>query len=392
MPKTIIKNAKVVTDKIREASIIIEDSKIVAIDSNNIGTSENDTVIDAKSLYATPGFIELHSHGAGGADFMDGTVEAFNQACETHLEHGVTTLLPTTVAAKDEEYINTINAIKKTKELRKDRQNVQGLHFEGPFFPLDRAGGMDERYIQDPNPSLYEKLIEESEGLIARWSSAPELKGTLEFGDYCQKHGIVTSIAHTNATIKDVIKAKEHGFNHITHLYSDMSTITKESGFRILGVLECAFYMKDLWVEVIADGCHLPSDLLKMIYNLIGPERLQLCSDSIRPAGTDSEGKEVIVGSLENGIKGIVEDGVAKMMDRTAFLGSIALGNDLVKRTMKAAEIGLPETCRMLCENPAKIMNLSDKGILAPGKDADIVLLNSDINVEKVFYKGKIVK
>ncbi len=391
MARTIIKNAKVVTDYIREASILIEDGKIVAIDEDSIAANCGDSVIDAKGMYATPGFIELHSHGAGGADFMDGTIEAYNIACDTHLKHGVTTLLPTTVAASDEEYLNTIRAFQKAKEIRKDKQNVLGLHFEGPFFPMQRAGGMDERYIKDPDKKLYETLIEEADGAISRWSAAPELKGALDFGDCCMKNGIVASIGHTDATIKDVIKAKEHGFNHITHLYSDMSTITRESGFRVLGVLECAYYMKDLWIEVIADGCHLPPDLFKMIYNLIGYERLQLCSDSIRPAGTDEDKKEVIVGSLENGILGIIEDGVAKMLDRSAFLGSIAIGNELVKRTMKAVEIGLPEACRMMCENPAKILNLQDKGVLKPGKDADIVLLDSEINVKNVFYMGKMV-
>lgn len=389
MGRTIIRNASVVTDRIRNASILIEDSEIAAIDEDNITAHDDDSVIDATGLYAVPGFVELHTHGAGGADFMDGTIEAYDIACDAHLRHGVTTILPTTVAASEQEYLSTISAIKLAKERRKDVQNLPGLHFEGPFFPLDRAGGMDERYVIAPDPILYERLVEEAEGNIARWTAAPELVGSIEFGDYCTKHGILTSMGHTNATIEEVRIATQHGFRHVTHMYSDMSTINRRSGFRILGVLECCYCMKDLWVEVISDGCHLPPDLFRMIYDLIGVERLQMCSDSIRPAGTDA--KEVIVGSLENGIRGIVEDGVAKMLDRTAFLGSIALGNELVKRTVNGAGVPLCNAVRMMSTNPATILGLENKGVIAAGKDADIALLGPELDVIKVLYRGKVV-
>lgn len=389
MARRIIRDAKVVTDKVTRASIMIEDSIITGIEEGNFQPRDDDQVIEANGLYAAPGFIELHSHGAGGADFMDGTIEAYDTACDMHLKHGVTTILPTTVAASVDEYLATIEAIKKAKGLRASKQNLQGLHFEGPFFPMQRAGGMDERYICDPSPELYERLIDAADGVIARWTAAPELKGAEQFGDYCTKHGILVSIGHTNATIRDVRRAKEHGFRHVTHMYSDMSTITRESGFRVLGVLECCYTMKDLWIEVISDGCHLPPDLFRMIFDLIGPERLQLCSDSIRPAGTDA--KEVIVGSLGNGIKGIVEDGVAKMLDRTAFLGSIALGNELVKRTMNGAGIQITDAIRMMSTNPARILGLENKGEIKVGKDADIVLLDESIDVAKVLYRGSVV-
>ncbi|MBO7404377.1 MAG: YhbY family RNA-binding protein [Clostridia bacterium] len=208
---------------------------------------------------------------------------------------------------------------------------------------------------------------------------ANELETTLMIG----KEGV------TDATIREVRAAKEHGFRHITHLYSDMSTITRESGFRILGVLECAYAMDDLWVEVITDGCHLPPDLFRMIYKLIGPERLQLCSDSIRPAGTN-ETKNVIVGSLESGVRAIIEDGVAKFPDRSAFYGSIAIGNDLVRVAVKKVGIPLPEAIRMMTENPAKILGIEDrKGHIREGYDADLMVFDDNIDVRGVIYAGK---
>ncbi len=386
--KTLLKNVRIVEGGVQDGSLLIEGGKIRAILPVQT-ESDAETVIDGRGNYVSAGLIELHSHGSGGHDYMDGTQEAYHGAAEMQLQHGVTTLLPTTVAASKAEYLRTLDAFRTAKEARKDRQCLYGMHFEGPFFPVQRAGGMDLRYISAPDPALYEELISYAPGCIARWTAAPELPGIAQFGDYCTKHGILPSIGHTDATIREVRAAKEHGFRHITHLYSDMSTITRESGFRVLGVLECAYAMDDLWVEVITDGCHLPSDLFRMIYKLIGPERLQLCSDSIRPAGTN-ETENVIVGSLESGVRGIIEDGVAKFPDRSAFYGSIALGNDLVRVAAKKVGIPLPEAIRMMTENPAKILGIDDrKGHIRPGFDADLMLFDDNIDVTGVLYAGK---
>ena len=387
---TLIKNVRIVEGSIAEGSLLLSDGKIRAILPARTELAA-DTVIDGNGLYAAAGLIELHSHGSGGHDYMDGTQVAYHGAADMQLKHGVTTLLPTTVAASYEEYLRTLDAFRTAKEARKEKQNLLGMHFEGPFFPVQRAGGMDLRYIQPPDPALYEALVEYAEGGIARWTAAPELDGIDRFGRYCKAHGILPSIGHTDATIRNVRAAKENGFCHITHLYSDMSTITRESGFRILGVLECAYAMDDLWVEIIADGCHLPPDLFRMVYQLIGPERLQLCSDSIRPAGTN-ETENVIVGSLESGVRGIIEDGVAKFPDRSAFYGSIALGIDLIRVAVQKVGIPLPQAIRMMTENPAKIIGIDAcKGHLKEGYDADVILFDDALELKRVLYKGRTV-
>ncbi len=386
--KTLLKNVRIVEGGVQDGSLLIENGKIRAILTVQT-ESDADTVIDGRGMYVSAGLIELHTHGSGGHDYMDGAQAAYYGAAEMQLQHGVTTLLPTTVAASKEEYLRTLDAFRIAKEARRDRQCLYGMHFEGPFFPMQRAGGMDLRYIANPDPSLYEELTAYAPGCIARWTAAPELPGIERFGDFCLQNGILPSIGHTDATVREVRKAKEHGFRHITHLYSDMSTITRESGFRVLGVLECAYAMDDLWVEIITDGCHLPPDLLRMIYKLIGPERLQLCSDSIRPAGTN-ETENVIVGSLESGVRGIIEDGVAKFPDRSAFYGSIALGNDLIRVATKKVGIPLSEAIRMMTENPAKILGIDDrKGHIREGYDADLMLFDENIDVCSVYYAGK---
>ncbi|MEG1524354.1 MAG: amidohydrolase family protein [Clostridia bacterium] len=389
MNRTLIKNIRMIDSEITQGSLLLENGKILShLPLHNEVAA--DTVIDGKGLYASAGFIEMHTHGAGGYDFMDGTQQAYQCACDAHLTHGVTTILPTTVAASCEEYHRTLDAFRLAKKSRSNRQCLLGMHFEGPYFPENRAGGMDMRYISKPIRSDYMALIEYACGNIARWSAAPELEGAEMFGDDCVKNGILPSIAHTDGTIRDVRRAVQHGFRHVTHLYSDMSTITRESGFRVLGVLESAYALENLWVELIADGCHLPPDLFSMIYRLIGPERLQLCSDSIRPAGTDA--KEAIVGSLENGVRGIIEDGVAKFPDRSAFYGSIAMGSDLVRAARDKAGAPLCAAVRMITENPAKILHIDDhKGFLRVGYDADIVLFDENVMVQQVLYQGKVV-
>lgn len=389
MNRTIIRNVKIVDGTIRPGSLLLERGKVLAELPPQYEV-EADVVIDGGALYAAPGLIEMHTHGAGGYDFMDGTPEAYAGACEMHLLHGVTTILPTTVAASREEYHRTLDAFRQAKAERAARQCLLGMHFEGPYFPLQRAGGMDLRFIAPPDPRHYQELIDYADGCIARWTAAPELPGAGQFARDCVQNGILPSIGHTDATIQDVRRAMEDGFRHVTHLYSDMSTITRNSGFRVPGVLESAFLLHDLWVEIIADGCHLPPDLLRLIYDCIGPDRLQLCSDSIRPAGTDE--KEVIVGSLENGTRGIVEDGVAKLLDRSAFLGSIQIGTDLVRNLHKAVGVPLADAIKMMTENPARILRIDGhKGRLLPGYDADIVLFDEDLQVQRVIYAGNTV-
>ena len=387
MERTLIRNVMLVDGDVRDGNLLLEDGKILAVLPAGFAPPAP-VVVDGEGLYASSGLIELHTHGAGGHDFMDGTPEAYEGACEMHLRHGVTTILPTTVASSDEEYRRTIDSFRQARRARSQRQCLLGMHFEGPYFPPQRAGGMDPDYIMPPRRQAYLELMDYGSGCIARWTAAPELPGAEQFAADCLANGILPSIGHTDATIRDVRRAMEAGFRHVTHLYSDMSTVTRESGFRVPGVLECAFLFDELWVEVIADGCHLPPDLMQMIYRLIGPERLQLCSDSIRPAGTGEAG-EVIVGSLENGVRGVIEDGVAKFLDRSAFLGSIQLGTDLVRTMYRRAGVPLPQAVRMMTENPARILRIDDrKGRLLPGYDADIILFDEDVRVRRVFYRG----
>ena len=207
-------------------------------------------------------------------------------------------------------------------------------------------------------------------------------------GDFLTANRILPSIAHTDATYADCVEAIQHGYTHVTHLYSCTSTITRKSGFRILGVTESAYCLDELTVEVIADGCHFLLELLNMVVKCKGVDRVSLVTDSLRPAGLDVATS--IAGSLENGKPCIIEDGVAKLPDRSTFAGSIATADRLVRTMWKKANVPLTDTIKMITENPAKLLKIDDlKGRLLPGKDADIVIFDENVNIQAVFYAGK---
>ena len=388
--KTVVKNANLVgRDGISFGSLLLEDGRISEVGRGAVEvTDPSVSVIDAKNRYVAPGFIDLHTHGAGGCDYMDGTVESIVTAAKTQMRYGVTTVLPTTLTSTAEELFSTIDNFRRARERMMDGPNMQGLHLEGPYFSLSQKGAQDPRFIRNPDPAEYKKIIEYADGAIARWSAAPELDGALEFGDYLTQHHILASIAHSNAEYRHVAEAYRHGYTHVTHLYSGMSTIVRRGGFRFLGVVESAYVIDGMNVEIIADGCHLPPELLRLVYQCKGPDKTCLVTDSMRGAGMPDG--ESILGSLKNGQRVIIEDGVAKMPDHVSFAGSVATADRLMRVMHSQAGVNLWDCVAMMSATPARVMGIFDKkGSLAEGKDADLVFFDDDISVSRVLIGGR---
>lgn len=379
----------ILPETIWEGYLIVEDNKI-----HTVGYGQDypdlayDRTIDVGGKYLAPGFVELHSHGAGGADFMDGTLEAFTTACNTHLEHGTTTLLPTTLAADKDEIMRSIYCFRQAKDNLQGRcLYLHGLHMEGPYLNRQQCGAIDPQYIRDPKPEEYEEILEYGKGAIARWTFAVELEGAERFAKRLCEEGILPSIGHSNAEFAQVAESFRAGVTHVTHLYSAMSTIVRRNGYRHSGVLESAFCLSQMTVEVIADGCHLPNELLELVWRVKGPSRVALTCDSMRCAGQNVQ--ESTLGSLENGQKVLIEDGVAKLLDRSAFAGSIATDDRLVRVMYHQVGIPLVDAVRMMTLTPADIIGLSEKkGSLQAGKDADLVCFDEDIVVCGVMVEG----
>ena len=390
--RTIIQNGKVIfSDRIEEnISIVCEKGEIAEVlNSENLIPAEGDVVIDAKGNYISAGFIDIHTHGGGGHDFMDGTVEAFLGAAEKHEQHGTTALLPTTLTSTTEELIKMFAIFKEAKRTNTKGARFLGLHLEGPYFAYNQRGAQDPKYLRNPEPEEYNMIMAQSDDIV-RWSLAPELPGALEFGKVLRDNNILTAVAHSDAIYEEVLEAFDAGFTLATHLYSGMSTITRRNAYRYAGVVEAAYLIDEMDVEIIADGVHLPKSLLQFVYKFKGPDRTALCTDSMRGAGMPDG--ESILGSLEKGQKVIIEDGVAKLPDRTAFAGSIATTDRLVRTMVELAEVPLIDAVKMMTLTPARIMKIDHrKGSIEKGKDADFVIFDNNIHVSHTIIEGNVI-
>ncbi len=372
---------------IASGTVVIEDGQIIGIHEGDVEVPEA-RHIDAEGRYIAPGFVDIHVHGGGGCDFMDGTQEAFLTIAELHAKYGTTSMTPTTLTAEREEIIRTLQVFEEANKNNRRGATLLGMHLEGPYFAMSQRGAQDPRFIRDPDPEEYEEILGYSSS-IARWSAAPELNGAIEFGRRLRREGILAAVAHTDAVYEDVLEAYENGYTLATHLYSAMSGVTRRNAFRYAGTIESAFLL-DMDVEIIADGVHLPAPLLKLIYKIKGADRTALITDAIRGAGMP-EGK-CIIGSLKNGVEVLVEDGVAKLPDRSAFAGSVATMDRLVRNMVRMADVSLLDSVRMASITPARIMGIHERtGSLVKGKDADIVLFDEDIRVSLTMVKGRVV-
>ncbi len=384
--KTAIINAKIVT-----ANTIIENGVCVFAEGRieYVGTKKQNVerTIDAENQYLIPGFIDLHCHGGNGLEFMDASSEEMENIARFHLLHGTTTMLATTLAAGDKE---TEHALDTFEEYQKKHPSgtLKGVHMEGPWLNSEQCGAQNVEYMKLPNKNELKRL-KKTYPFILRVGAAPELTGGLEFGKESANLGVVASVAHTDADFQGIAEAKENGYTLMTHLYSGMKGVTRKNSFRIAGAVEAGLYFDDLFVEIIADGRHLPLALLQLIYKCKGADRICLITDAIRAGGMPN-GTQTVIGSLKNGLPVIVEDDVAKLLDRQSFAGSTAT-MDRVYRTMAQA-IGkdMVALSKMASLTPARVMGWTDRGEIAVGKRADLLLVSEELNLEKIIYQGDI--
>ena len=392
MNRTVFFNAKVVLeDRIEpDGYVIVEDTKIHDCGTGKPPAKLDGTWVDCQGNYLTPGLIETHAHGGGGADFMDGTVQDILTAARAHMRHGTTTICPTSLTSSDEDLFLFFDNYIKAKDVTDNMPHLGGLHLEGPYFSPAQAGAQPPEYLLHPTPEHYHMVLERAQGNIVRWSVAPELPGALELGDELARRGIWASIAHTDATYEQVKEAVRHGYTHLTHFYSAMSSIVRKDGFRVLGVIESGYLMDELDIEIIADGMHLPPELLRLILKCKDHNKISLITDSMRGAAMP-EGPSIL-GSKKNGVPCIVEGGIAKLIDRSAFAGSVATSDRLIRVMVQQAGLPLWEAIRMGSLHPARLLHIDDRtGSIRPGKQADLVLFSPELQVQQVYVSGQAV-
>lgn len=377
----LIKNCNMIfLDKIKKGSILVENGKISKINPSTESLVNDITTIDGDGLYLSPGFIDVHIHGAGGYDTMDGTYESINNIAKTIVKNGTTSFLPTTMTVSIPEILQSVSAIAEAKKNGTDGANVLGAHLEGPFISPDAIGAQNPKYIEKPSIETFKKMVGNNEDAVVSLTLAPEIEGAKELIEYLSNKNILCSIGHTKATYNQAMDGIKWGARHATHLFNAMTPLHHRNP----GVVGAVFD-SDITTETISDGIHISYPVLRTSYKIKGTDKVLLITDAMMaccmPDGEYSLGGQIV----------IVKDGAARL--KTGSLaGSVLTLNKAIKNIYENTNYPLYEIVKMATYNGAKHCKVDDrKGLIKEGYDADLVLFDEDINIKTVIVNGKIV-
>lgn len=363
---------------VKGGSVVYADGKIVEV-KNDSSLVEGAEIIDAQGGYVVPGGVELHVHGGGGHDFTVGDEDDYRKAVHAHMVHGTTSIYPTLMSTTPENICRTAEIC--TKLMEEPGSPILGLHLEGHYLSPKKAGAQLPDAIKNPKPEEYMPIIEKYP-CIKRWDIAPELDGALELGAYLTSKGVLPSIAHTSAVYSDVVKGYEVGYRHATHFYNAMAGFHNVREYKEEGTVESIYLIDGITVEVIADGIHVPIPLLKLVYKIKGVEGTALCTDGLSCSAGDE--------NMYLDPRFVIENGVCKLADRSALAGSVATMDRLIRTMVEQVCVTFFDAVRMSSETPARIMGVFDrKGSIKAGKDADMCIYDTDLNLKSVIAMGK---
>ena len=381
---TKIINAKIVLpDEIVCGSLLIRDGVIASV-CGGACDAECDELIDAEGGYLLAGFVDIHCHGGGGYDFMDASAEDMRKIERLHLSHGTTTLVATTMT---DTWEHIEEALERIGERLSDPLTIVGVHLEGPWFSPSQCGAQSVETMSRPSPEKLTELVEKYP-FIKRFSLAPDVDDGFATGKRGALLGKVMAIGHTDADFDQTVAAADNGYTLVTHVYSGMKGVVRVNAYRVAGAVEGSLYDDRLTTEVIADGKHLPKGLLKLIYKCKGADRMCLVTDAMRGAGLP-DGSVAILGREDGGNVAIIEDGVAKLPDRTSFAGSVCTTDRLFRTMVNIAGLPITEVSKMISATPARVMGFEDRGKIAEGLRADLVIMNDKYEIKNIILKGE---
>lgn len=385
---TVIQNVQVITPfAMHDGVVVIRDGTIAQV-CTHFDPPEDAAVYDGQGLYLSPGLIDLHVHGGGGRSAMEGTADAIRAMADAHAWYGTTAMLPTTLSMDEASLLRAAQSI--VDVMRQDGGNaaILGIHFEGPFLSPQQAGAQAVNALRIPTQANIAPLLDFLPH-VRMMGVAPELEGAMDLGDLLAAHGVVASVAHSDADYDTVAAAALHGYADVTHLYSGCSTVVRKNAFRVPGVVEAGLNLDALTVQVIADGCHLPLPLLQLIYRCKGVEGMYAITDGLEFAASAMQEGDTY--QQRNGQPVLYEDGVMKLPDRSAFAGSAITMNKAV-HTLHAAGIPLIHAVRMATDVPATRIGAGTKGRVAEGYDADLMLHDEAMNPRLCMRGGRVYR
>jgi len=383
VPNLLFKNARLVfPDRIEpRGDLRVAEGRIAAV-GPALMPEPGDMVQELGGRYLAPGFIDMHLHGALGRDAMEASAEAFETICRYHASGGTTALALTTVAAPTEEIVRVLRAADAYRRETHEGAQLLGIHVEGPYFSPEKPGAHRPDWIRNPTPADYAPLLEWA-SVITQMTLAPELPGALALVEALRARGVRVSGGHSDAWDEEACAVFVHGMEGVTHTFNCMSSARRRGPYRVAGLLEFALSEPGILCELIADGRHVSPTLMRMLYHAKGPDGIALVTDASAGAGLPEE-TTFRLGEID----GVVRGGVGLTADGTALAGSTSSMIHLVRTLVREAGVPLVEAIRMATLNPARALKLSHKGILAPGADADLVLLSDDLQVIATFVQG----
>jgi N-acetylglucosamine-6-phosphate deacetylase len=393
MPNLVFRgNVILTTHVLPHGVVVVENDRIAAVGSERDVTLPAGTlVVDAQDGYVSPGFIDIHTHGGAGSDYMDGTPEAIRIANRAHAAHGTTTVLPTTTTGTAAQLAAMLDAAQQVAQNWRveDGARIAGVHWYGPYFASDKVGAHPKGFERNPDPAEYEPAL--ARGIIKSATCAAELPGAVEFCRAAKSAGCLVTCGHSNASWPEMAAVYDAGVRHVDHFWNAMSStdsIRKRLGTPQRGSMaEFVLYHPEMSTEVIADGFHHAPEMLQFAYRMKGPARLCLVSDCSRaldmPPGIYRLGHNETGEPFENNDKVGVLPGTDKLAS------SIFALDHMVRTMMRDTDAGLAEVIRMASRTPAERTGIAhDRGSLERGKLADIVILSRELFALRTFMSG----
>ncbi len=377
-------NARVLTPGgIKDICVLTKGAKIVRTAERIAAPGAE--VIDCGGQYLAPGFADIHVHGGGGYSAMSDSAEDIIGMCRAHAKHGVTSIVPTTLAAPIERLQRAVETISKAQEGCRDA-NILGVHLEGPFLSPAKRGAQQPENILVPDRESVEALLDCSENVLMI-GAAPEIENGMLVGELAAERSVVASVAHSDADFETVEAALAHGYSDVTHIFSACSQMHKEGIFRKVGVAEAGLALDGYTTQFIGDLKHLPAGAVKLIYKCKGADKAYLISDGLEFSACGlAEGQRV---TQENGMEAVYEDGVMLLGDRSCLAGSAA-SLDIMVRNMVRIGIPLTDAVKMASLTPLSVLGFDyRKGKIKEGCDADLIVFDDEINVSRVFVMGE---